>query len=390
VTFRGAALGAGLVVALAAPASAGSGEAGHDAINFKAASYFAVEAATSEGVAELERCCHGTGPASVTFSATSGTAAAGSDFTSVNREVSFGSGIEDAEVSVRLQDDAEVEPVETVQLALSDPSEGAILAYPRDGTLTIVDGDGPSRVSFGVTSLSTFENRGRATVSVVRSGDASPAATVTYSATPGTAEAGSDFEDPPDGQISFAAGQRFKSFAITLIDDQVREGPEELSLALSASSGAELTEPSAITLRIEDDDESSGDTVAPLTALHEPLHGHTYRRSRLKTVLVFNQDNEGGSGVDHVEVAIRKDLVSGKCAWWNGKTFERGSCSKKRWVRKNATSEIVVYDIPRAFEPSRGTGVKSYLAFSRGTDVVGNVQRGFDKEQNKVRFEVKR
>lgn len=371
----------------------------HDAISFDAPSFTVTEGDGARAVIVIRRCCHETTATSVRFTMEPGTAEPGVDYTPVDRTLSFTSGQEPAEVEVPILNDDVAEAPETVNLVLSEPGAGSILGYPRSAVLTIVDDDGPSRVSFAPVAFEHFEHRASLALSVIRSGDRTSAATVGYATEdpPGTGEfapaaSGVDYE-AATGTVSFAAGSaiRVQRFSVRLIDDKLAEGDESFLVRLGAPTGAELADPSFVEAIIRDDESAmSADTEAPLSAFHYPLDGKTYRRGGFRDLLVFNQDDEGGSGVKNVHVAIVKRLRSGKCAWWTGSAFKRRACRKELWVKKRSTSELVVFTLPRRFEVSTGgSRVKRYVAFSKAIDLVGNEQWGFQLGQNKVRFDIR-
>ncbi len=112
----------------------------------------------------------------------------------------------------------------------------------------------------------------------------------------------------------------------------------------------------------------------------------------MQDFIVFMQDNDGGSGMDRVQLAIRKNLSSGRCKWWTGSDFVRRACDDKKWSKTPSTeySETTIFSLGTKLNPStRGSSIKNYTAFSRGWDNVGNVQKVFDKGQNKNTFEIK-
>jgi len=82
-----------------------------------------------------------TGTDTVHFATANGTATAGSDYTAVSQDVSFGTGESSKTVSIPITDDSAVESSETVLLSLSSPSAPATLGSPSSATLTIVDND---------------------------------------------------------------------------------------------------------------------------------------------------------------------------------------------------------------------------------------------------------
>ena len=82
------------------------------------------------------------GSGQVTFSTSPGSAAPGSDYTSVSQTVSFAAGETSKTVGVPILDDADAEGSETVDLALSGLSGDAALGSPAAAVLTIEPSDG--------------------------------------------------------------------------------------------------------------------------------------------------------------------------------------------------------------------------------------------------------
>ncbi len=98
------------------------------------------------------------------------------------------------------------------------------------------------------------DDPGTATVTIIRSGDASAPATVTYKTGDGTATAGSDY-GATTGILTFSAGQSLNSFTIPITNDALTEFPETLSVILTTPTGGTgLSAQSAATLTIVDDD----------------------------------------------------------------------------------------------------------------------------------------
>lgn len=97
-------------------------------------------------------------------------------------------------------------------------------------------------LSFAASSVSTKENSGTATLTVLRSGNSSGAVLATYATHDGSATAPGDYT-ATRGIISFAAGETSKTFTVPITDDLIREPREALIVNLSSpSSGAELGE----------------------------------------------------------------------------------------------------------------------------------------------------
>jgi hypothetical protein len=263
------------------------------------------------------------------------------------------------------------------------------LGFPKDATVFLVDEDGAPRFSFVLSVDRVFENRVVLDVTVVRSGDPSVPVTVQWTTVPGTALEGEDYV-ANGGSLSFAATERRKTFQVRAIDDEEAEGSETFSIALSDPVGATLTEPTALEVEIADDETPTSDTEPPVTAFHQPLHDRTYRSRDLRDILVFADDAD--SGIAQVHIALRKKMRSGACKWFVHRTrsFERGPCSDKRWIRRPG-DETVIYGLGRRLAPStRGKRVRFYKAWSRGVDVLGNVETAFRKTRNVSRFDIKR
>ena len=369
---------------------------GHDAFSFDPGTYrvdpdtYRLAEGTSSDVLFVDRCCHGFGPAAVDVSATLGSATT-EDFEPFTRTLSFPDPIDKHDVFLNPKQDSSVEGLETVDLELSNATSGAVLAYPRKAVLSIIDDDGPSRVSFEFASYSGFENRRSLLVRVIRSGNASNAASVTVTTMAGTADS-QDYTHT-EKSVDFASGVRNVPVTIPLLNDSVSEQTEAFGVELSDPVGAALMTPSTTSVSVLDDDSSTSvDTTPPYTAFHQPLQGRTYAARNMKSFLVFMQDDNGGSGMDRVQLAIRKNLSNGGCRWWTGSDFVRRACDNKRWSKTRAEeySETTVFTLRTRLKPStKGSGIKNYTAFSRGWDNVGNVQTLFDKGQNKNTFDIK-
>jgi hypothetical protein len=107
-------------------------------------------------------------------------------------------------------------------------------------------------IQFSAAKYSVAEDVTFVTVSVIRSGDISGAATVEYATNSGTASNRSDFTTAT-GQLQFAAGQTQKSFSIFITEDSFVEGTETASITLSNATGAALGSQSTAVLEVTDD-----------------------------------------------------------------------------------------------------------------------------------------
>jgi hypothetical protein len=382
----------GLALMLAVPVTQSTGTAhAHDAVNFSSARYRAEEGDKNEPIV-IARGTHGQGKASVELEIAAGTATDGLDFVATEKRVDFDSPIQEAEAFVELKDDADVEPPETIQLALQKPSQGMVLAFPNTALLTLIDDDGPTRISVEEESRSVFETGRFIDIWVIRSGGVSSPATVGYSTEDVTTVANEDYKEMT-GEMVFAVGVRAQSVRIPILDNAQSDGNREFDLVLGPAEGSLLEEASSTRITIRDDEtDLSGDDTPPYTAFHQPLQGKAYRPVTARDFLIFMQDDEGGSGMAAVQMALRKKKSNGRCAWWRGKRFERGGCARIRWSRQQPDlyTDLAYFRLTKALPAStKRNGIRFYTAYSRGIDKVGNVQRRMIKGQNKNRFEVK-
>ncbi len=110
-------------------------------LQFSAPTYNVAEGATTATIT-VTRVGGGSGAVSVTVATSNGTALAGQDYTAVSQVVNFAAGdVASKTVTVPVADDALMEPAETVNLTLGNPTGGAGLGSITTATLTITDND---------------------------------------------------------------------------------------------------------------------------------------------------------------------------------------------------------------------------------------------------------
>ena len=116
----------------------------------------------------------------------------GADYTAASGTLSWIDG-ETASKSftVSITDDPVVESGETVNLALSLPTGGALLGTPSTAVLNITDND--VTLQFSSPTFSVGEAGPTATITATRVGTSIGAVSVAYATSDGTANAGSDY-----------------------------------------------------------------------------------------------------------------------------------------------------------------------------------------------------
>ncbi|KPU79738.1 uncharacterized protein Dana_GF17999, isoform B [Drosophila ananassae] len=134
--------------------------------------------------------------------------------------------------------------------AHSDLTEVKAQLHPSEDD----DGDEPTRVYFEPGHYTVMENCGEFEVRVVRRGDISNYATVSFETQDGTASAGTDFVGKR-GQLNFPPGVDEQRFRIEVIDDDVFEEDECFYIRLfNPSENLKLAVPQIATVMILDDD----------------------------------------------------------------------------------------------------------------------------------------
>jgi hypothetical protein len=379
-----------LIIALAmTSAPAALGRPLHDLVYLSPATFTVVES-TGTGSFTINRIGHGTVRGTVDYATADGTASSGSDYQSRSGTASLQAPDGAAEVNVLVVNDNEVESPETVDIALSNPSgaPGMILRFPFTGTMTIIDDDGPARISFAAATYSNFENRSGVEISIIRSGDSSGPSSVSVATSDGTAQAGTDYEALPPTLVEFAPGERVKRQTIPLLNDSVAEDPELLTVSLSGPTGSDLADPSEAEIEVLDDDSGSSDTTPPVTNFHRPMNGAKYKRSSPYSKELHVSPGDEGSGLAKVELALRMKRRNGKCAWYTGSRFRSRDCAKKKWVPLK-TKLFIVYRLKNRLKPAtKRTGIKNYTAFARATDKAGNVERKFEAGRNRMTYRI--
>ena len=302
-------------------------------------------------------------------------------------------GVGHHDVQVTINEDSTAEPetgpgvVETARIFLSEP-QGGRLSQVSSAPLHVIDDDGTQRIALDGSDVSQSESYAQLDIPVYRAGDAaavgtSTAVSVSSSPTgPNPATEGQDYTAP--SSISFEPGERVEFVTFSIINDTSYEAPQE-TFALTIS-GSGVRSPSSTTITIVDNEEK----FAPQSRLHHPRHGRKYKRGdyRLREIHVFTSD-QGGSAVVRAELALRKNLKNGNCAWWTGKEWKGGGCGAQRWVNLSAQQADFFYHRMGALRPSVRSKIKDYTAFSRAIDGAGNVESRFESGRNENTFEVR-
>jgi hypothetical protein len=292
-------------------------------------------------------------------------------------------------VNVPILNDADQGVSETVRINISTNSGRTV--PPDELPLHIVDDDGASpRIAFAqpLQPYTQREHFTTARIPVFRGGSASGPATATFSlagGAPNPATPSADFS-PTSGQVQFAAGERLAFITIAIMNDTSQESSETIEATLS---GTGVEGPSSTPVTIIDND---SDFQAPVTRFHHPRNGlrYTFNDYRIREIHTFFSD-PGGSGVVKAWIALRRQRVSGSCAWFTGSGWSADACGAKRWVlMKFSRTGDLFFIRPGRLSPSIGTKIKNYRAWTRAEDGAGNLETSFQVGRNLSTFEVRR
>ena len=204
----------------------------------------AAETVPNNGVFTLTRSAPTTSALDVLV-AIGGTATNGVDYAALSPVVHFNAGSATATLTVVPVDDTEVDPAETVTVT-------TFAATPSTAKVTITDNDLPM-VTLAVNDNSSNEAGSNTGIFLLtRNGSTAAALTVNYTLD-GTAINGTDYTTLT-GSATFAIGSSTVWLAVTPTDDAIYEGPEAMSLTLSAGSSYLLGATTSGTITISDND----------------------------------------------------------------------------------------------------------------------------------------
>ena len=182
--------------------------------------------------------------------------ATAADYTGIPKSVRFGVGEQTQTITVTATDDTDDDDGESVTLSfVNDPNDRVSTGNtPSTATVALEDNDGFRRVevSFGAATYTATEGGADATVSVEL--DAAPGRSVTVPLTKahlGNATA-ADYSGIPMN-VTFAANQTSRTFAVMATADQIADGGESVSIGFGTlPEGVFAGSPAATTVTLAD------------------------------------------------------------------------------------------------------------------------------------------
>ena len=196
----------------------------------------------------------------VKWATADGTATAGKDYTAGSGTLSFAANETSKTVAVTLLGDELAESNETFAVNLSAPT-GATLADAQAVGTIVEKAATPTAVpSLSITDVAARESEG-ASFTVELTKAASSRVSVTVSTSDGTAREGLDYLGRT-ATVEFAPGERTKTIAVTVLDDELAEPAETFSVGLGNPVNAIISK-SRGTGTIESSDQAAPGVARP-------------------------------------------------------------------------------------------------------------------------------
>jgi uncharacterized delta-60 repeat protein len=130
------------------------------------------------------------------------------------------------------------------------------------------------------------------------------------------------------------------------------------------------------------------DVTAPSSDITKPAHRKTYKPGKVRTLTGTATDPNDGSGIDRVELALRRKRSNGSCAWWDGDSFAPGDCSTRVYFDATGATDWS-YTLPANLKSSVGTKTKNYTLFARAEDLADNLESASEVGRNANTFDVR-
>ncbi len=216
-------------------------------------------------------------PVTVEFTTQDGTATtAGEDYTATSGTLTFQANSNVTQfITVMINGDTIVEPDETFQVLLSNPSNASFDSSGGMATGTLIDDDQP-KLSFSPATVSQLEGDTNSnmifTVTLSQAFDS--LVTVAYQTVDGTALAGSDYT-ATSGTLTFAVGSADPQLiTVQILGDTIGEFDESFTVKLTSPVNAGITADTA-TGTIQNDDAPTLTVTGPADK-HEDANGGHY------------------------------------------------------------------------------------------------------------------
>lgn len=280
----------------------------HGVIEFDEVSYQFSETAGTVNLT-LRRVGGDAGNVSVHLSTVDDTATAGDDYQAVDTTVNFADGQASKTVPIMLLDDDLVEGSEIFNVRIDTPMGGAELGAWQNVAFVIQDDETVSNgvLEFSAPSYSQVEDNTTVDITIDRVAGDQGNVTVDVRTVDGTATGGSDYGSLNE-TVTFLDGQISKTVSVPILEDDISEGSETLTLELSnVTGGANLGSQNTTVLYIDDDDTEPEGTLKFSQSSYTVDEGGTVTltvervgsTSGVATVDINTNDDTASAGSDY-------------------------------------------------------------------------------------------
>jgi hypothetical protein len=248
-------------------------------IQFQSPAFSAAEGDVTATITVIRQLT--TGPATVKFATSDGSAIAGTHYRAASGTLTFNAGESSKTFTIGLIHDTRAGPDRTVNLKLSSPT-GAVLGSPAAAVLTITNIDNAGTIAPGSATYSVAENAGTAPITLVRTGtNLASGVTVPFSTVNLTAVAPADYT-AKTGTVTFAAGQTSAAFNGAIVDDRLLQGDRTFRVLLGTpAGGGVLGSPATADVTIlENDTAGTIQFTAPTYSVGEAATSATIKVTR--------------------------------------------------------------------------------------------------------------
>ncbi len=187
-----------------------------------------------------------------------GTATITDDFTPASGTVTIPAGVSTGSFSITIVDDTEIEPDETIIIALRNSPSGTAIGEDSVFTYTINDNDNSRKIQFAAASASGLENVSPVnfTIELIEI-NLSDTTMVDYVVTGGTASGNGVDYTLNNGRAKIPPGSMSVNIPITVTDDALDEDDETIIITLfNPSNNVNINSQSVFTYTILDNDAS--------------------------------------------------------------------------------------------------------------------------------------
>ena len=206
-----------------------------------------------------------------------GTATGGSDYeTPASTSLSIPAGDTSGTIVIKVKGDTLDEPNETIIVTLGAPTHAMVSSTEGAGTGTITDDDATPTATLALTPASIAESgaTNRSTVTATLNRPSSQAVTLTVAVAAVSPAVSGDITLSENATLTIAAGETSSTGTVTLTarDNSVDADDKTFTVSATASGGA-VSDPSALTLTVTDDDAAPTVSVGDAAAVTEGNSG---------------------------------------------------------------------------------------------------------------------